>query len=36
MQEKFEGYSELENKWGIQSILPRNVIQKVLTDLGVS
>ena len=36
IQEKFEGYSELNNKWGIQSILPRDVIRKVLTDLGVS
>lgn len=33
---RFEGYSELSNKWGLQSILPREVIRKVLTDLGVS
>jgi len=36
MQEKFEGYTELDKKWGIQSIMPRNTIRKVLTDLGVS
>ena len=36
IQKRFEGYSELSNKWGLQSILPREVIRKVLTDLGVS
>jgi hypothetical protein len=32
---RFEGYRELSEKWGIQSILPRGVIRKVLDDLGV-
>ena len=34
-KERFEGYKELSEKWGIQSILPRDVIRKVLDDLGV-
>lgn len=31
----FEAYEELSRKWGIFIILPRNVIRKVLEDLGV-
>lgn len=34
-KERFEGYKELSEKWGIQVILPRAVIRKVLDDLGV-
>ena len=34
-KERFEGYKELSEKWGIQAILPRDVIRKVLDDLGV-
>jgi len=34
-KERFEGYGELGEKWGIQAILPRGVIRKVLDDLGV-
>lgn len=34
--ERYEGYLELGEKWGLQSILPRNVIRKTLTDLGVN
>ena len=34
-KERFEGYKELSEKWGIQVILPRDVIRKVLDDLGV-
>ena len=36
IQIRFEGYSELSDKWGLQSVLPREVIRKILTDLGVS
>ena len=36
IRKRFEGYSTLSNKWGLQSVLPREVIRKVLTDLGVS
>jgi len=34
-KKRFEGYGELSEKWGIQAILPRGVIRKVLDDLGV-
>lgn len=34
-KERFEGYRELGEKWGIQVILPRDVVRKVLEDLGV-
>jgi len=33
--ERLEGYKELGEKWGIRAILPRDVIRKVLEDLGV-
>jgi len=32
---QFEGYKMLSEKWGMQIILPRSVIHKVLEDLGV-
>lgn len=32
---RFEGYGELSERWGIQGILPRDVVRKVLEDLGV-
>lgn len=32
---RFEGYKELGEKWGIQTILPRETVRKVLEDLGV-
>ena len=32
---RFEGYKALSEKWGIQSILPRDIVRKVLEDLGV-
>jgi len=35
LKERFEGYKELSEKWGIQAILPRDIIRKVLEDLGV-
>jgi hypothetical protein len=35
MKERFEGYKVLSEKWGIQVILPRDVVRKVLEDLGV-
>ena len=35
MRESFEGYKMLGEKWGIQVILPRDVVRKVLEDLGV-
>jgi len=35
MKERFEGYKTLSSKWGIQAILPREVIRKALEDLGV-
>lgn len=35
MKEKFEGYKALSEKWGLQAILPRDVVRKVLEDLGV-
>jgi len=35
MKERFEGYKVLGEKWGIQVILPRDVVRKVLEDLGV-
>ena len=35
MKERFEGYRELSEKWDIQAILPRDVVRKVLEDLGV-
>ena len=34
-KQRFEGYTQLSEKWGIQAILPREVIRKVLDDLGV-
>lgn len=34
-KERFEGYKELGEKWGIQAILPRETVRKVLEDLGV-
>lgn len=34
-KDRFEGYRELSEKWGLQVILPRDVIRKVLDDLGV-
>lgn len=34
-KERFEGYSELGDKWGIRVILPKDVVRKVLEDLGV-
>jgi hypothetical protein len=34
-KKRFEGYGELSEKWGIQAILSRDVIRKVLDDLGV-
>jgi len=34
--ERYEGYLELGERWGLQPILPRDVIKKVLTDLGVN
>lgn len=34
-KERFEGYRALGEKWGIQVILPRDVVRKVLEDLGV-
>jgi len=36
MKERFQGYRELSEKWGIQAILPRDVVRKVVEDLGVS
>jgi len=33
-RERFEGYKGLSEKWGIQAILPRDVVRKVLEDLG--
>ncbi|MEM2889467.1 MAG: hypothetical protein QXR42_08385 [Candidatus Bathyarchaeia archaeon] len=35
MKERFEGYKVLSEKWGLQSILPREIVRKVLEDLGV-
>ena len=35
VKKHFEGYKELGEKWGIQTILPRDVIRKTLDDLGV-
>lgn len=35
MKERLEGYKVLSEKWGIQAILPRDVVRKVLEDLGV-
>ena len=35
VKEKFEGYKSLNEKWGLLGILPREVIRKVLEDLGV-
>jgi len=35
IKRRFEGYNALSEKWGIQSILPKDVILKVLEDLGV-
>jgi hypothetical protein len=35
VKERFEGYKALSEKWGIQSILPKDVTRKVLEDLGV-
>lgn len=35
VKERFEGYKALSEKWGIQSILPKDVVRKVLEDLGV-
>jgi len=35
MKERFEGYRVLSEKWGIQVILPRDVVRKVLEDFGV-
>lgn len=35
MKGRFEGYKVLSEKWGFQSILPRDVVRKVLEDLGV-
>jgi DNA-binding transcriptional regulator YhcF (GntR family) len=35
IKRRFEGYDALSEKWGIQSILPKDVIRKVLEDLGV-
>lgn len=35
MKERFEGYKVLGEKWGIRTILPRDVVRKVLEDLGV-
>jgi len=35
MKERFEGYRLLGEKWGIRTILPRDVVRKVLEDLGV-
>lgn len=34
-KKRFEGYKELSEKWGIQVILPRQSVRKVLEDLGV-
>ena len=34
-KERFEGYKELSEKWGIKVILPRDAIRKVFDDLGV-
>lgn len=34
--ERYEGYLELGERWGLRSILPRDVIKKVLADLGVN
>lgn len=34
-KERFEGYKVLSEKWGIQIILPRDIVRKVLEDLGV-
>jgi len=34
-KERLEGYKELSERWGFQVILPRDVIRKVLDDLGV-
>jgi len=34
-KKRFEGYKELSDKWGIQAILPRENVRKVLEDLGV-
>lgn len=34
-KDRFEGYKELGEKWGIQVILPRQTVRKVLEDLGV-
>lgn len=33
-KERFEGYKELSERWGIRAILPRHVVRKVLEDLG--
>jgi len=35
IKEKFEGYESLNEKWGLLGILPREVVRKVLEDLGV-
>ena len=35
LKERFEGYKTLSEKWGIQSLLPRYVVRKVLEDFGV-
>jgi hypothetical protein len=35
IKERFEGYRELSEKWGVQAILPRDVVCKILEDLGV-
>jgi len=35
MKERFEGYEMLSEKWGLRVVLPREVIRKVLEDLGV-
>ncbi len=33
--ERFQGYSKLGEKWGVNVILPREVIRKVLEDLAI-
>jgi len=34
MKERFEGYRALSEKWGFEVVLPREIIQKILEDLG--
>jgi hypothetical protein len=35
IKERFEGYKTFSEKWGLSVVLPREVVRKVLEDLGV-